>query len=130
MADERDPQTPEPLEPEVADDSPTVVPAVDIVETEAGVLLVADLPGCDESSVEIAIEDRVLTVRGRPQAAAPEGLELAAAEHPPATFERTFTVSEIIDTEHIQATVRDGVLRLTLPKAEAARPRKIDIKTA
>lgn len=130
MADERDPQTPEPLEPEVADDSPTVVPAVDIVETEAGVLLVADLPGCDESSVEIAIEDRVLTVRGRPQADAPEGLELAAAEHPPATFERTFTVSEIIDTEHIQATVRDGVLRLTLPKAEAARPRKIDIKTA
>ena len=130
MADERDPQTPEPLEPEVADDSPTVVPAVDIVETEAGVLLVADLPGCDESSVEIAIEDRVLTVRGRPQADAPEGLDLAAAEHPPATFERTFTVSEIIDTEHIQATVRDGVLRLTLPKAEAARPRKIDIKTA
>ena len=130
MADERDPQTPEPLEPEVADDSPTVVPAVDIVETETGVLLVADLPGCDESSVEIAIEDRVLTVRGRPQADAPEGLELAAAEHPPATFERTFTVSEIIDTEHIQATVRDGVLRLTLPKAEAARPRKIDIKTA
>jgi len=130
MADERDPQTPEPLEPEVADDSPTVVPAVDIVETEAGVLLVADLPGCDESSVEIAIKDRVLTVRGRPQADAPEGLDLAAAEHPPATFERTFTVSEIIDTEHIQATVRDGVLRLTLPKAEAARPRKIDIKTA
>jgi len=130
MADERDPQTPEPLEPEVADDSPTVVPAVDIVETEAGVLLVADLPGCDESNVEIAIEDRVLTVRGRPQADAPEGLDLAAAEHPPATFERTFTVSEIIDTEHIQATVRDGVLRLTLPKAEAARPRKIDIKTA
>jgi len=129
MADELDPQTPEPLEPEVTDDGPTVVPAVDIVETEAGALLVADLPGCDESSVEIGIEDRVLTVRGRPQAEALEGLELAAAEYPPATFERTFTVSEIIDTEHIQATVRDGVLRLTLPKAKAARSRKIDIKT-
>ena len=134
MANETEtPKSPEPQGPvaaEVDDDRPTFVPAVDIYENDDGAVLVADLPGCDEGSVEIHIEDGVLTIRGRVKAHAPEGLDLTAGEYRLGDFERSFTVSELVDTDHIEAAVKDGVLHLTLPKAEAAKPRKIQIKTA
>ena len=124
-----DPQTPEHVDAEVVDEGPSFLPAVDIYETDEGAVLVADLPGCDETTVDISIEDRELTLRGRVKAPEFEGLELTNAEYRVGDFERTFTVSELIDTSRIEATVRDGVLRLTLPKAEVAKPKKIQIKT-
>jgi HSP20 family molecular chaperone IbpA len=130
MADKTpNPETPEHVDAEVVEDGPTFPPAVDIYETDEGAVLVADLPGCDEGSVDISLEDRELTLRGRVKPEAPEGLELATAEYRVGDFERTFTVSELIDTNAIRATVTDGVLRLTLPKAEVAKPRKIEIRS-
>ncbi|MFW6163659.1 MAG: Hsp20/alpha crystallin family protein [Planctomycetota bacterium] len=129
MADEsQDIQRREPAEAEVVDERARFLPAVDIYETDDGAVLVADLPGCDEESVDVSLEDRVLTIRGRVKPESPEGLELATAEYRTGDFERTFTVSELIDAENIEATVTHGVLRLTLPKAEVAKPRKIEIK--
>lgn len=130
MADEtQDIQRREPAEAEVVDEGPVFLPPVDIYETDDGAVLVADLPGCDEESVEVSLEDRVLTLRGRVKPETPEGLELATAEYRTGDFERTFTVSELINAEKIEATVTHGVLRLTLPKTEVAKPKKIEIKT-
>ena len=130
MADEtQNAQPPEDVDAEIVDERPTSAPAVDIYETDEGAVLVADLPGCDEASVEISIEDRELTLRGRVQPDDLEGLELASAEYRASDFERSFTVSQLIDTDHIKASVKHGVLRLTLPKAHVAKPRKIEIKT-
>jgi HSP20 family protein len=128
MTDETKDIQPTPVEAEVDPDRPTFVPAVDIYETDEGAVLVADLPGCDESNVAISLEDGVLTIRGRVAPEAPEGLTLTAAEYRTGDFERSFTVSELVDPEKVEATFKNGLLRLTLPKAELAKPRKIDVK--
>lgn len=127
MADQtQDVHNREPVDAEVAD-AETLLPAVDIYETDDGAVLVVDLPGCDEDGVDLSVEDGVLTVKARPTPADAEGLELASAEYSVGTFERTFTLSELVDAQQIQASVKDGVLRLRLPKAEAAKPKKIAI---
>ena len=119
-------ETPSAVDAEVAD-AETLLPAVDIYETDDGAVLVADLPGCDDGRVGLSVEDGVLTVRGRATAAEPEGLELSSAEYRAGTYERTFTLSELVDPDHIAATVKDGVLRLRLPRTEAAKPKRIAV---
>lgn len=118
----------QPIEAERAERTPLFAPAADIYETGHGAVLLVDLPGCDEGSVDVRVEDGVLTVTGR---VAPETVpdhELTYCEYRTGNYERAFTVSELIDTEKIEATVKDGVLRLTLPKVEAAKPKKVQIK--
>jgi HSP20 family molecular chaperone IbpA len=97
---------------------PAFVPRVDIYETDEAIDLVADMPGVDESLVDITLENRVLTVKGLVEPSWPEGYELAYAEYRVGDFERTFTISDTIDRGKIEATVQDGVLRLRLPKAQ------------
>jgi HSP20 family molecular chaperone IbpA len=106
---------------------PAFVPRVDILETDDAIDLVADLPGVDESTVDITLENRLLTVKGLVEPSWPEGYELAYAEYRVGDFERVFTVSDAIDRDNIEATVRDGVLRLRLPKARPTTT-KIAIK--
>ena len=96
---------------------PAFVPRVDIYETDAAIGLVADMPGVDETSIEITLENRALTVKGLVEPMWPEGHELAYAEYRVGDFERSFTLPDLIDSAGIQATARDGVLRLHLPKA-------------
>jgi HSP20 family molecular chaperone IbpA len=97
---------------------PAFVPRVDISETDEAIHLTADMPGVDESSVEVTLENRVLTVTGYVEPEWPEGHQLAYAEYRIGDFERTFSVTDAIDQEAIEATVRDGVLRLVMPKAK------------
>lgn len=106
------------------------VPQVDIMESENQILLVADLPGVDQENLEVTIEKNVLTIRGTVKPHAPEGYQLAYAEYEVGNFERAFTVSNDIDRQGIDAVVKDGVLRLTLPKAKHAVLQKIAVKTA
>jgi HSP20 family protein len=122
----------EPVQAEVERPSErrTVPPAVDIYETPEGSVLVADVPGCDEKSVDIHLEDDVLTITARRADETVADHDATYAEYRPADYERSFSVSELIDTAKITATVKDGVLRVTLPKAEAAKPKKIAVKTA
>ena len=130
MADDtRDVQEREPAEVEHPRNHETVAPAVDIYESDEGTLLIADVPGCDENSVEVRLEEGVLTVVARAADKDYPDHDATFTEYRHADFERAFTVSELIDTDHIEATVKDGVLRLTLPKREAAKPKKIAIKT-
>ena len=106
----------------------TFIPRVDIYETEDTVVLLADMPGVDENSVDITLEKNILTINGFANRQAPEGFEPAYAEYKFGNYERTFALSDEVDREQIEATVKNGVLRLVMPKAEAAKTRKITVK--
>ena len=103
-------------------------PRTDIYEREDALVLVADMPGVDQNSVEINVDRRVLTVTGRVVPEQVADHRLAYAEYESGDFERSFTLTEEVDIEKIEATVRNGVLRLVLPKSEAAKPKKITVK--
>jgi HSP20 family molecular chaperone IbpA len=103
------------------------VPRTDIYETDEAITLVADMPGVDEDSVDITLENNVLTINGYVEPMQPEGHSLAYAEYRVGDFERSFSVSDQIDREGIEAAVKDGVLYIQLPKITEARIRKIPI---
>jgi HSP20 family molecular chaperone IbpA len=104
------------------------VPRADVFETEDAIVVVADMPGVDENSVDITLESNVLTIEGEVEPEAPEGLSLAYAEYRVGDYRRAFSISDQIDREGIEATVKDGVLRLHLPKIVQARVKRIAIK--
>jgi len=104
-------------------------PAVDIVERKEDILLIADMPGADDKSVEITVEKNTLTVDGRVDTKLPEGHRLLMSEYGTGDYHRVFNLSDEIDKDKIMATVKHGVLRLTLPKTEAVRTRKIPVRT-
>lgn len=106
---------------------PCFVPRADVYETEDAIVVVADMPGVDENSVDITLEDRVLTINGYVDPEPPEGYDLAYAEYRVGDYLRAFTLSDQIDQAGIEAMVKDGVLRLDLPKAKEARRRRIPI---
>jgi HSP20 family protein len=103
-------------------------PNVDILEKQDELLVVADLPGVKGNDVDIRFEDGELTIRG-PAAARQDGVRYLLQEYGVGDFYRTFRVSERIDAAKISAEHQDGVLLLHLPKVEAAKPRKIEVKT-
>lgn len=104
------------------------VPRADIYETEEAITVVADMPGVDESSVDITLENNVLTINGYVEPLQPEGYNLAYAEYRVGDYQRAFTLSDQIDRDGIEAVVKDGVLRLYLPKVTEVRRRKIAIR--
>ncbi len=101
---------------------------MDIWEQDDALVVTADLPGCDESSVDITLEKGVLTIRGLPKIDTPEGFTLVYREYEPAEYLRTFTLPDEIDRPGVSAVVRHGVLTLTLPKAKEVQPRRIAVK--
>ncbi len=103
-----------------------VAPAVDIYETAEELVLLADLPGVGKDDLEVRVEDDVLTIRATPHHVAPGEVVWREFELP--NFFRQFELSEVIDQEKISADLKHGVLTLHLPKAEKARPRKIEVK--
>ena len=107
----------------------TYTPAVDILEKKDEITVTADMPGADERSVDITLEKNMLTIRGRVQPQVPEGCRLAFEEYVPGDYQRAFTIGEEIDRDRITASLKNGVLRLTLPKA-APDARKISVSAA
>lgn len=105
-------------------------PLTDIVETEQGVTVMLEMPGVSADDVDITLEKRVLTIRGKIQPTEPEKLRLAYAEYGEGDFERAFTMSEDFDPDKIEAAVSHGVLTVTLPRAAEAQPRKISVKAS
>ncbi len=104
------------------------VPRADIYEVDDQIVIVTDVPGANEGSIEVTLEKNILTINAYVEPAFPEGYSLAFAEYEVGDYQRSFKLSDEIDREKIQATVRDGVLRLYLPKAGAALTRKISVK--
>jgi HSP20 family protein len=108
----------------------TFVPRVDIYETKEALFLTADMPGVDESSVDVELEKNILTITGCVNIDEEKDKSIVYSEYETGDYERTFTLSDEIDGDKIKATVKNGVLRLELPKAEKVKPKKIAIKAA
>jgi len=104
------------------------VPRADIYETKEGLTLVMDVPGADEKSVDITLEKNVLTINAYPAAVKFEGHTLAYSEYSEGDFQRSFALSNEIDSARIVAEVKNGVLTLHLPKVAEMKPHKISIK--
>lgn len=105
-------------------------PLTDIVETGEGVTLMLEMPGVALDDVDITLEKRVLTIRGRVRSMQSDKLRLAYAEYGEGDYERSFTLSEDFDPEKIEASMRNGVLTMSLPRSAAAQPKKIAVKAA
>jgi HSP20 family protein len=105
-------------------------PPVDIYETRDAIILLADMPGVDESSVDVTLEKNVLTIYGHVDLPQPAGYQLAYAEYGVGDYRRSFTISNQVDWERIEGIVKAGVLKLTLPKLGPAESKKIAIKPA
>lgn len=108
--------------------NPVYSPRVDIRESETEVLIVADMPGVDETSISIDLEGSRLTLRGGFVPKAPEGYTMTYQEYDNGDYERQFTLGDTIDREGIKAVVKDGVLRLVLPKVREIQPKRITVK--
>jgi HSP20 family molecular chaperone IbpA len=106
------------------------VPRADIFEIPEAIVVVADMPGVDENSVDITLEKNVLSLTGFVEPVQPESYSLAYAEYEVGDYFRRFSLSDEVDQDNIQATVKNGVLRLYLPKAGPAQARKIAVKPA
>ena len=105
-------------------------PDVDIMEQKDDTVLTADLPGVDERSLDITLEKSVITIRGTVAPEVPAGYRLVYGEYAVGDYERAFTLSDEVDKDRIQATVKNGVLKLVLPKAAAAKARRISVTGA
>ena len=114
-------------------DSRVWVPAIDVVEQKDAYVLYAELPGVDASQVDISFEQNVLTIRGTKRStleASNDGeLRVYAAERVTGSFERSIRLPEFVDSDKIQAEFTNGLLKISVPKAQAAQPRRIEIKT-
>jgi len=117
-----------PQQGERTSDRPLYAPYVDILEKENDIIVIADMPGVDENSVDITLDKNVLTIYGRVEAEIPQNFRLAKSEYGVGDYQRVFTLTDEVDRDKIHATVKNGVLKLILPKAEMAKTRKIQVK--
>ena len=109
-------------------DTRSVPPRVDVYEDGSGITLLADLPGVPRDKLELKVEGDTLLVEGTVQQQTPEGLEAVYAEVRVPRFRRSFTLSRELDTQRIDANLKDGVLTLRIPQAEHAQPRRITVQ--
>ena len=103
-----------------------ITPPVDIYERVDGLVVKADLPGVAKEDLDVRVENSLLTIRGKAAHAAPG--DPVYSEYGLVNFFRQFELNERVDQSNISADLKHGVLTLNLPKAEEAKPRKIEVK--
>ncbi|MGZ8259543.1 MAG: Hsp20/alpha crystallin family protein [Caldimonas sp.] len=108
--------------------TPSLLPPVDIVEDAGGITLFADLPGVAREDLSVGVEGRNLTIEAPFKLGEASSLTPVYAEVRANHFRRTFELSGDLDTAKIDAGLRDGVLTLRIPKADQAKPRRIDVR--
>jgi HSP20 family protein len=104
------------------------LPNADIYETQDALTVVLEMPGVGKDHLSVRVEDGVLNVEGRLDLSKYQGLRPLYIEYNIGHYSRSFQLSSKIDQNRIEAGLKDGVLSLTLPKAEEAKPRTIDVK--
>lgn len=105
----------------------TFIPRADIYETDQDVVVIVDMPGGNQDSIDITLENNILAINGKSTFEAPEGYSEVFTEYETGDYERSFRITDQIDQKKIDASYKDGVLFLTLPKAEKAKAQKIKI---
>jgi HSP20 family protein len=108
----------------------TLTPPVDVMEDSTGITLYADLPGVPKENLKLQVEADTLTIEAESALAAPEGLQSSHTEVGLGRFHRVFSLSKELDTENVTAELSHGVLKLRIPKAAHAQPRRINVKVA
>jgi HSP20 family protein len=103
------------------------MPIADIFEAEHALTVVLEMPGVDKNNVDISVEAGVLTIEGRLDFSKYEGMQPVYTEYNIGHYRRSFSLSNKIDQGKIGAEMKDGVLTITLPKAEEAKPRRISV---
>ena len=103
------------------------VPAADIFETEQALTVILEMPGVSKDSVDVNVETDVLTIEGRVDFSNYDGLQPLYTEYNVGNYARRFQLSSKIEQDRISAELKDGVMMLVLPKAEKAKPRKINV---
>jgi HSP20 family molecular chaperone IbpA len=107
-----------------------LLPPVDVIEDSTGITLYADLPGVPKDKLSLHVEADTLTIEGELGLAVPEGMEASHAEVSLPRYRRVFTLSKELDPEKVSAELTQGVLKLRIPKADHAQPRRIEINLA
>jgi len=105
-----------------------LTPPVNVIDRKETVILEVELPGVPKDGVELEVRDGELTITGKRAATAETGTKTHIRERRPGSYRRTFTLSRAVDSTRIDAAMNDGVLTVTLPKAEELKPKKIAIK--
>lgn len=103
------------------------LPVTDIFETDQALTVVLEMPGVSKESVEVGVENDVLTINGQIDFSKYEGLQPLYIEYNIGNYSRSFQISSKIDQDGIKAELKDGVMTLVLPKAEKAKPRRITV---
>jgi HSP20 family protein len=108
-------------------DKDFIIPPVDVIEDSTGITLYADLPGVSKDKLNLQVETDTLIIEGELNLDLPEGMEANHAEVSLPGFRRVFNLSKELDTDKISAEFKQGLLKLRIPKADHAQPRKIAI---
>lgn len=109
-------------------DTRALLPRVDVFEDERGITLLADLPGVPRDQLDIKVDGETLTIEGTVATATPAGLQPAYVELRVPRYRRAFTLSRELDSAHIEANLKDGVLNLRIPKQAHAQPRRVNVQ--
>jgi len=109
-------------------EGPAIMPPVDVVETAEGITLYADLPGVAKDKLNVRVESDTLSIEGDISLATSAGMEASHAEVHTPRYRRAFTLSSELDASKVHAEFKNGVLKLRIPKAEHAKPRKIEVQ--
>ena len=113
---------------ESTEENSSWIPTVDISENDSGFEIHAELPGVAQEDVQVSLTDNLLTIKGQKnEKQETENMNYHRVERRYGTFKRSFTLPKHVDTENIKADYKDGTLTLTIPKAEAAKPKEIQI---
>jgi HSP20 family molecular chaperone IbpA len=107
-----------------------MLPPVDVIEDTNGITLLADLPGVPKDKLNLQIEADSLTIEGEVVFDTPQGMESSYAEVRTPRYRRVFTLSKDLDGNQATAEFKNGVLKLRVPKAQHAQPRKIEVRVA
>lgn len=122
-------ETTQPEQQPARENLPVLQPPVDICEDADGITLFADMPGVSRERLSIQVDKDTLVIEGNAQIEMPEGMKPLYADIRATRYRRSFAISSELDIDNIDASLRDGVLKLRLHKRPESRPRKIEIKT-
>lgn len=107
---------------------PCYTPAVEVLQNDDSIMLLAEMPGVSEDSVDITLEKGFLTIEGSAYRDSYEGYSVVRSEAPLGNYKRSFRITEDIDLERVDASIKNGVLKLVMPIHEKAKPRTIQVR--